>query len=144
MEKFKNWVIVHIAEELKIITASIMLLTVGLMIYDYNVDTLLPSYFQFTEYDWWFWIITLSIISIANVYGLVYVDYYRCRILGDLVLQLSGFILLLFGWAFIANYPPLNIFMVLYPIWGIAMIIAGRHMGKRSRKRYSDFKKERE
>lgn len=144
MENFKNWVIVHAAEELKIATSAILLGTTMMLIYDRFIDsTLLPNYYAATLYDWCSWTSVLTILAIANVYMLFHVDCYRCRMIGDLLLQLSGFELLMMGWAFFVHYPPANIPMVVYPSWGICMIVAGRHMGKRSRQRYYDLGKER-
>ena len=57
-----------------------------------------------------------------------------------LLLQISGILLLIIGWAFIAQYPPLNALMVIYPTWGIGMVVAGRHMGKRTREKIKDNK----
>lgn len=144
MENFKNWVIVHAAEELKIATSAILLGTAGMLIYDRFIDsTLLPNYYVATLYDWYGGVSVLTILAIANVYMLFHVDCYRCRMIGDLLLQLSGFSLLMIGWAFFAHYPPANIPIAVYPAWGIGMIVAGRHMGKRSRQRHYDLGKER-
>lgn len=144
MENFKNWVIVHAAEELKIATSAILLGTAMMLIYDRFIDsTLLPNYYAATLYDWDGWVSVLTILAIANVYMLFHVDYYRCHMIGDLLLQLSGFELLMMGWVFFVHYPLANIPMVVYPSWGIGMIVAGKHMGKRSRQRYYDLGKER-
>lgn len=142
MEKIKNWLIVHLAEEVKLITAIIMYATAFLMIYDKLVDTnALPNYFEFSKYDWWVWLFVLITFATSNLIGLWFVDYFKARIACDLILQLSGFILVIIGMAFIAHYPPLNWLMFFYTIWGMFAIIAGRHMGKRSRKRLAECKK---
>ena len=144
MENLKNWVIIHAAEELKIATSAILLGTSGMLIYDRFIDSaFLPNYYAATLYDWYGWVFVLTILAIANVGMLFHVDCYRCRMIGDLLLQLSGFMLLMIGWAFFAHYPPANIPMVIFPSWGIGMIVAGRHMGKRSRQLYYDLGKER-
>ena len=134
MERFKNWLIVHCAKTFKAITAAMLLGTVALMVLDMVHDSeVLPDYFQFTNYDWWLWVIILTSIGTANIVMLFFVDCYKCRVFADLLLQVSGVLLLIIGWAFISQYPPLNSLMVVYPVWGIAMIVAGRHMGKRTR-----------
>ena len=130
MERFKNWLIV--AESFKAITGLMMFGTVLLMLMDkVQRRDILPDYFQFTNYDWWVWVIILTSIGASNLIMLFFVN--KCRVFSDLLLQISGILLLIIGWAFIAHYPPLNVLMVIYPTWGIGMVVAGRHMGKRTR-----------
>lgn len=143
MEKFKNWLIVHCAEAFKLITAVMMFGTVGLLLADRLQERdILPDYFEFTNYDWWVWLLVLTSLGTANLIMLFFVDCYKCRVFGDLTLQISGVTLLIVGWAFISQYPPLNVLMVVYPTWGIGMIIAGRHMGKRTRGILKEIRKE--
>ena len=132
MKSIKQWVVVHFATELKIFTILIMLVTLGVMLYDRHInDAAMPNFYQVSKDDWWF-IANLSGV-IVNITLLINTKCIKCRLLSDLMLQLSGFLILLMGWAFLAMYPPLNGFMVAYPIWGILIIVAGRHMGKRNR-----------
>ena len=127
MERFKNC-----AESFKAITGLMMFGTVLLMLMDkVQRRDILPDYFQFTNYDWWVWVIILTSIGTSNLIMLFFVN--KCRVFSDLLLQISGILLLIIGWAFIAHYPPLNVLMVIYPTWGIGMVVAGRHMGKRTR-----------
>ena len=134
MKSIKQWVVVHFATELKIFTILIMLVTLGVMLYDRHInDAAMPNFYQVSKDDWWFWFIAnLSAVNL-NITLLINTKCIKCRLLSDLMLQLSGFLILLMGWAFLAMYPPLNGFMVAYPIWGILIIVAGRHMGKRNR-----------
>ena len=141
MERFKNWLIVHCAESFKAITGLMMFGTVLLMLMDkVQRRDILPDYFQFTNYDWWVWVIILTSIGTSNLIMLFFVNCYKCRVFSDLLLQISGILLLIIGWAFIAQYPPLNALMVIYPTWGIGMVVAGRHMGKRTREKIKDNK----
>lgn len=134
MKSIKEWVVEHLATELKIFTILIMLLTMGIMLYDRHIDNVvMPNFYQVSEDDWWFWFIANLSGVIVNITLLINTKCIKCRLLSDLMLQLSGFLILLMGWAFLAVYPPLNAFMVAYPIWGILIIVAGRHMGKRNR-----------
>nr|DAN74093.1 MAG TPA: hypothetical protein [Caudoviricetes sp.] len=134
MKSIKQWVVVHFATELKIFTIFIMLLTLGVMLYDRHInDAVMPNFYQVSKDDWWFWFIANLSGVIVNITLLINTKCIKCRLLSDLMLQLSGFLILLMGWAFLAAYPPLNAFMVLYPIWGILIIVAGRHMGKANR-----------
>lgn len=134
MKSIKQWVVVHFATELKIFTILIMLLTLGAMLYDRHInDAVMPNFYQVSKDDWWFWFLANLSGAIANITLLINTKCIKCRLLSDLMLQLSGFLILLMGWAFLAAYPPLNAFMVLYPIWGILIIVAGRHMGKANR-----------
>lgn len=134
MKSIKQWVVVHFATELKIFTILIMLLTLGVMLYDRHInDAVMPNFYQVSKDDWWFWFIANLSGVIVNITLLINTKCIKGRLLSDLMLQLSGFLILLMGWAFLAAYPPLNAFMVLYPIWGILIIVAGRHMGKRNR-----------
>ena len=123
MKSIKQWVVVHFATELKIFTILIMLLTLGVMLYDRHInDAVMPNFYQVSKDDWWFWFIANLSGVIVNITLLINTKCIKCRLLSDLM-----------GWAFLAAYPPLNAFMVLYPIWGILIIVAGRHMGKRNR-----------
>ena len=134
MKSIKQWVVVHFATELKIFTILIMLLTLGVMLYDRHINgAVMPNFYQVSKDDWWFWFIANLSGVIVNITLLINTKCIKCRLLSDLMLQLSGFLILLMGWAFLAAYPPLNAFMVLYPIWGILIIVAGRHMGKANR-----------
>ena len=129
MERFKNC-----AESFKAITGLMMFGTVLLMLMDkVQRRDILPDYFQFTNYDWWVWVIILTSIGTSNLIMLFFVN--KCRVFSDLLLQISGILLLIIGWAFIAHYPPLNVLMVIYPTWGIGMVVAGRHIGKRTREK---------
>lgn len=134
MKSIKQWVVVHFATELKIFTIFIMFVTLGVMLYDRHInDTVMPNFYQVSKDDWWFWFIANLSGVVVNITLLINIKCIKCRLLSDLMLQLSGFLILLMGWAFLAVYPPLNGFMVAYPIWGILIIVAGRHMGKRNR-----------
>lgn len=134
MKSIKQWVVVYFATELKIFTILIMLLTLGVMLYDRHInDAVMPNFYQVSKDDWWFWFIANLSGVIVNITLLINTKCIKRRLLSDLMLQLSGFLILLMGWAFLAAYPPLNAFMVLYPIWGILIIVAGRHMGKANR-----------
>lgn len=134
MKSIKQWVVVHFATELKIFTILIMLVTLGVMLYDRRInDAVMPNFYQVSKDDWWFWFIANLSGVIVNITLLINTKCIKCRLLSDLMLQLSGFLILLMGWAFLAAYPPLNGFMVAYPIWGSLIIVAGRHMGKHNR-----------
>lgn len=134
MKSIKQWVVVNFATELKIFTIFIMLLTLCVMLYDRHInDAVMPNFYQVSKDDWWFWFTANLSGVIVNITLLINTKCIKCRLLSDLMLQLSGFLILLMGWAFLAAYPPLNAFMVLYPIWGILIIVAGRHMGKANR-----------
>ena len=142
MDKLKDWIIIHVAEEIKFLTGVIMLFTAFFMVYDKTVDAnILPNYFEFSQFDWWAWLAVLASFGVSNIIGILLVDCFKARLIFDLVLQISGLILLVIGWAFIAKYPPFSHLMLFYPAWGIGIIIAGRHMGKRSRKRLAEFMK---
>ena len=134
MERLKNWLIVHCAENFKITTSIMMLGTALSMLMDkLQGSDILPDYFQFTNTSWWVWAIILTIVGTSNLIMLLFVNCCKCRVFSDVLLQISGILLLIIGWVFIAHYPPLNALMVIYPIWGIGMVVAGRHMGKRTR-----------
>lgn len=135
MKSIKQYLIVNFATEMKIFTIFIMLATACVMVYDRHITGgIMPSFYQISKHDWWFWLLANVSGVIINTALLLNTKCIKCRLLSDLMLQLSGFLILLMGWAFLALYPPLNAFMIAYPIWGILIIIAGRHMGKRNRK----------
>lgn len=139
-QAIKNWLIVHCAEEIKAITSVIMLLTAGFMIYDRVIDnSILPPFFELTNFDWWAWVSALTIFGVGQLVMLKYVDCYRCRIVADLALQTSGILLICIGMAFAHEYPPAHILMVAYPVWGFGVLIAGKYMGRRSRTRFKDY-----
>lgn len=134
MKSIRQWLITHFAIEIKIFTILIMVTTVFIMLYDrYINNSLMPNFYHFSKHDWWFWLWVNIASTIINTILLINTKCIKCRLLSDLMLQLSGFLILLMGWAFLAKYPPLNSFMFTYPIWGILIIVAGRHMGKHNR-----------
>ena len=134
MKSIKQWIVVHFATEIKVFTILIMLATAGIMLYDRHInDTIMPNFYQVSKLDWWFWFWANVSGVVINIALLINTSCIKCRLVGDLMLQLSGFLILLMGWAFLAVYPPLNGFMIVYPIWGILIIVAGRHMGKCNR-----------
>lgn len=134
MKTIKQWVVVHFATEIKLFTILVMFATVCVMLYDKHVnDGAMPNFYQVSRHDWWFWLSANIAGVVINTTLLLNTKCIKCRLVSDLMLQLSGFLILLMGWAFLAGYPPLNGFMITYPLWGILIIVAGRHMGKRNR-----------
>ena len=78
MERFKNWVIANCAESFKAITGLMMFGTVLLMLMDkVQRRDILPDYFQFTNYDWWVWVIILTSIGTSNLIMLFFVNCYK-------------------------------------------------------------------
>lgn len=139
MERFKHFCIVHCAEFFKITTGFIMILTSAAMVYDKHVDNnALPNFFELSQHDWYLWAVSLGVVGVLNIAFTFLADYFKYRIFADLMLQFSGLALLIVGWAFIVEYPPLHRLMIFYPTWGMGMVIAGRYMGKRSRQRLHD------
>lgn len=137
----KNWLIIHCAKAIKAATSMTMLFTACLMIYDKAIDnSVLPPFFALTDFDWLAWVVTLTIFSIGQLVMLKYVDCYRCRMVGDLLLQTSGILLICIGMAFAHEYPPAHILMIAYPTWGFGVLIAGKYMGRRSRTKLKDYK----
>lgn len=135
MKSIKQWVIIHFATEIKILTILIMLVTAGIMLYDRCINsTIMPNFYQMGKHDWYFWFWANVSGVVINVSLLTNTTCIKCRLISDLMLQLSGFLILLMGWIFLALYPPLNVFMVTYSVWGVLIIIAGRYMGKHNRK----------
>ena len=119
----------------KIATCVIMLITAVLMVYDYLVDPeVMPNYFNFTSYDFVGWVLILLLMSITQISLLLHIGSAKCRLMGDLLLQLSGFTLLVIGWAFVNKYPPFSSLMVMYPLWGLAALLIGRFESKFNRR----------
>lgn len=61
-------------------------------------------------------------------------DCLKCRTWGDLLLQLSGLVLLIIGLMFIAAYPPFSWLMGAFPILGMLFVLVGRILGNESRR----------
>ena len=134
MKSIWKWIASHFAIETKVFTIFIMFATVCIMLDNrYFGKGPMLDFYQFSKHDWWFWLLINILGVILNTGLLINTKCIKCRLLSDLMLQLSGFLILLMGWVFIVKYPPLNGFMITYPIWGILVIVVGRHMGKRSR-----------
>ena len=135
MKSIKQWMIIHFATEIKMLTILIMLVTAGVMLYDrYINSTIMLNFYQMGKHGWdfWFWVNVSGVV--INVSLLTNATCIKCRLISDLMLQLSGFLILLMGWVFLAPHLPLNVFTVTYSVWGILIIIAGRYMGKHNRK----------
>ena len=58
----------------------------------------------------------------------------KCRTWGDVLLQLSGLVLLVIGLMFIAAYPPFSWLMGVFPILGMLFVLVGRILGNESRR----------
>ena len=134
MKSIRQWLATNFAIEIKIFTILIMLATVGIMLHDlYIGGALMPNFYHFSSHDWWIWFWLNVAGVIINTTLLINNKCIKCKLLSDLMLQLSGLLILLMGWVFLARYPPLNGFMIAYPLWGVLIVLAGRYMGKRNR-----------
>ena len=109
----------------------IILLLSGIMFFNGGIRAVeLPNFVRYSDWDIWIWIIVLNSLASVQLITLVQCDCINAYRWSNIILMLSGFVLLIVGCLFGLKYPPHNWQMTIYPFVGILFSIAGRQLNK--------------
>ena len=109
----------------------IILLLSGIMFFNGGIRAVeLPNFTRYSEWDTWIWTIVLNSLALVQLITLVQCDCRNAYRWSNIILMLSGFVLLIVGCLFGLKYPPHNWQMTIYPFVGLLFSIAGRQLNK--------------
>lgn len=115
----------------KWVSVSILFITGVLFLVDG-----LPPYVTITPYAKYIWAVVLvftallqAVLTVANNKR----KCLKCKVWGYFLLQLSGLLFLILSSIFGATYPPFSWAMGVFPVVGIAFILAGRTYSQETR-----------
>ena len=117
-------------------TASSVILTAvaAAFVADGQGVDVLDNFIAVSGYDAYGWAALLLVLAAVQMALLRCSNCLKCRTWGDVLLQLSGLVLLVIGLMFIAAYPPFSWLMGVFPILGMLFVLVGRILGNESRK----------
>ena len=117
-------------------TASSVILTAvaAAFVADGQGVDVLDNFVAVSGYDAYGWAALLLVLAAGQAVLLRCSGCLKCRTWGDLLLQLSGLVLLIIGLMFIAAYPPFSWLMGAFPILGMLFVLVGRILGNESRR----------
>ena len=117
-------------------TASSVILTAvaAAFVADGQGVDVLDNFIAVSGYDAYGWAALLLVLAAVQMALLRCSECLKCRTGGDVLLQLSGLVLLVIGLMFIAAYPPFSWLMGVFPILGMLFVLVGRILGNESRK----------
>ena len=109
----------------------IILLLSGIMFFNGGIRAVeLPNFTRYSEWDTWIWTIVLNSLALVQLITLVQCDCRNAYRWSNIILMLSGFVLLIVGCLFGLKYPPHNWQMTIYPFVGLLFSITGRQLNK--------------
>ena len=109
----------------------IILLLSGIMFFNGGIRAVeLPNFARYSDWDIWIWTIVLNSLALVQLITLVQCDCKNAYRWSNIILMLSGFVLLIVGCLFGLKYPPHNWQMTIYPFVGLLFSIAGRQLNK--------------
>ena len=129
----KRWQLnklISIHKLVKVLNIVILVIS-GAMFFQNETGTLeLPDFTRYSDWDIWIWTIVLNSLALVQLITLVQCDCKNAYRWSNIILMLSGFVLLIVGCLFGLKYPPHNWQMTIYPFVGILFSIAGRQLNK--------------
>ena len=109
----------------------IILLLSGIMFFNGGIRAVeLPNFARYSDWDIWIWTTVLNSLALVQLITLVQCDCKNAYRWSNIILMLSGFVLLIVGCLFGLKYPPHNWQMTIYPFVGLLFSIAGRQLNK--------------
>ena len=109
----------------------IILLLSGIMFFNGGIRAVeLPNFARYSDWDIWIWTIVLNSLALVQLITLVQCDCKNAYRWSNIILMLSGFVLLIVGCLFGLKYPPHNWQMTIYPFVGLLFSVAGRQLNK--------------
>jgi len=107
----------------------IILLLSGIMFFNGGIRAVeLPNFVRYSDWDIWIWTIVLNSLASVQLITLVQCDCINAYRWSNIILMLSGFVLLIVGCLFGLKYPPHNWQMTIYPFVGLLFSVAGRQL----------------
>ena len=107
----------------------IILLLSGIMFFNGGIRAVeLPNFARYSDWDIWIWTIVLNSLALVQLITLVQCDCKNAYRWSNIILMLSGFVLLIVGCLFGLKYPPHNWQMTIYPFVGLLFSVAGRQL----------------
>ena len=103
----------------------------GAMFFQNETGTLeLPDFTRYSEWDTWIWITVLNSLALVQLLTLIKCNSVIAYRWSNIILMLSGFVLLIVGCLFGLKYPPHNWQMTIYPFVGLLFSAVGRQLNK--------------
>ena len=118
---------------LKTVSSVILTAVAAAFVADGQGVDVLDNFIAVSGYDAYGWAALLLVLAAGQAVLLRCSGCLKCRTWGDLLLQLSGLVLLIIGLMFIAAYPPFSWLMGAFPILGMLFVLVGRILGNESR-----------
>ena len=129
----KRWQLnklISIHKLVKVLNIVILVIS-GAMFFQDEIGTLeLPDFTRYSEWDIWIWTIVLNSLALVQLLTMIKCDYVIAYRWSNIILMLSGFVLLIVGCLFGLKYPPHNWQMTIYPFVGLLFSVAGRQLNK--------------
>lgn len=119
---------------LKTVSSVILTAVAAAFVADGQGVDVLDNFIAVSGYDAYGWAALLLVLAAGQAVLLRCSGCLKCRTWGDLLLQLSGLVLLIIGLMFIAAYPPFSWLMGAFPILGMLFVLVGRILGNESRR----------
>ena len=109
----------------------VILVASGIMFFNGENGTLdLPDFTRYSEWDTWIWTTVLNSLALVQLLTLIKCNCVTAYHWSNIILMLSGFVLLIVGCLFGLKYPPHNWQMILYPFVGLLFSAVGRQLNK--------------
>ena len=117
-------------KRIKYFNSTILLLS-GIMFFNGGIiEVELPNFARYSDWDIWIWTTVLNSLALVQLITLVQCDCKNAYRWSNIILMLSGFVLLIVGCLFGLKYPPHNWQMTIYPFVGLLFSVAGRQLNK--------------
>lgn len=122
--------LISIHKLVKVLNIVILVIS-GAMFFQNETGTLeLPDFTRYSEWDTWIWTIVLNSLALVQLLTLIKCDFVIAYRWSNIILMLSGFVLLIVGCLFGLKYPPHNWQMTIYPFVGLLFSAVGRQLNK--------------
>lgn len=122
--------LISIHKLVKVLNIVILVIS-GAMFFQNETGTLeLPDFTRYSEWDTWIWTIVLNSLALVQLLTLIKCDSVIVYRWSNIILMLSGFVLLIVGCLFGLKYPPHNWQMTIYPFVGLLFSAIGRQLNK--------------
>ena len=108
IKRWKLNKLISIHKLVKVLNIVILVIS-GAMFFQNETGTLeLPDFTKYSEWDTWIWITVLNSLTLVQLLTLIKCDSVIAYRWSNIILMLSGFVLLIVGCLFGLKYPPHN------------------------------------
>ena len=130
IKRWKLNKLISIHKLVKVLNIAILVIS-GVMFFQNETGTLeLPDFTRYSEWDTWIWTTVLNSLALVQLLTLIKCDSVIAYRWSNIILMLSGFVLLIVGCLFGLKYPPHNWQMTIYPFVGLLFSAVGRQLNK--------------